>query len=67
MFSKYEDIDYSSTQQLTYLQAVIKEGLRTFSNGHPLPRVSPGRIIDGVWVPSGVRPPSFILFKHVLM
>ncbi|KAF2823676.1 putative cytochrome P450 [Ophiobolus disseminans] len=51
-YSSYEDIDYSSTQKLPYLQAVVKEGLRTFSNGHPLPRVCPGRKIDGHWVPA---------------
>jgi hypothetical protein len=43
-----------SIQKLPYLQAVIKEGLRTFSNGHPLPRICPGRRIDGIWVPAGV-------------
>ncbi|KAF2796776.1 putative cytochrome P450 [Melanomma pulvis-pyrius CBS 109.77] len=54
-FSKYSDIDFMSIQKLPYLQAVIKEGLRTFSNGHPLPRVCPGRRIDGVWVPAGTE------------
>lgn len=53
-YPSYEGIDYGSTQQLPYLQAVMKEGLRTFSNGHPLPRICPGREIDGVWVPAGV-------------
>ena len=54
-YAHYEGIDYTSTQRLPYLQAVMKEGLRTSSNGHPLPRVCPGRMIDGYWIPAGVR------------
>lgn len=53
-YSSYESINYGSTQQLPYLQAAIREGLRTFSNDHPLPRFCPGRMIDGHWVATGV-------------
>jgi cytochrome P450 len=59
-YRSYKSINYTSTQQLPYLQAVIKEGLRTFSNGHPLPRVCPGRMIDGQWIPAGVCTPSML-------
>jgi cytochrome P450 len=41
--------------QLPYLQAVISEGLRVYQPGSQgFPRLSPGAMIDGHWVPKGV-------------
>ena len=49
------EIDASSAQQLLYLQAVINEGLRIYPPGSQgFPRLSPGQVIDGHWVPKGV-------------
>lgn len=54
-FKSREDINSESTHKLTYLNAVIEEGLRLFP---PLPnnwpRMSPGAEIDGHYVPAGV-------------
>ncbi|KAL9046402.1 MAG: hypothetical protein Q9214_000754 [Letrouitia sp. 1 TL-2023] len=58
-FSVETEINVNSTMGLPYLAAVINETLRIH---HPtpgtLPRVVPpgGRMIDGHWVPGGVRP-----------
>jgi cytochrome P450 len=52
----YDEIDATSTQQLPYLQAVINEGLRIYPPGSQgFPRLSPGKTVDGYWVPKGVR------------
>lgn len=53
-FKNYEDIKYSSAQRLPYLNAVIREGLRIFPPGHGMPRISPGAMVSGFWVPKGV-------------
>ena len=55
-FDKYGDIVSSRALQLPYLQAVISEGLRIYPpSPQGLPRTSPGAVVDGVWVPPGVR------------
>ncbi len=54
-FTSYEDINVASASRLSYLQAVISEGLRIYPPGSQgFPRVSPGLEIDGRWVPKGV-------------
>jgi cytochrome P450 len=59
-FSKEEEISIESTKQLKYLQAVIDESLRIFPPvGFGLPRVCPGAIIGGVYVPKGVSTAPF--------
>ena len=54
-YDSYQEIDSVSAQHLPYLQAVINEGLETFPPGSQgFPRLSPGRYVDGYWVPPGV-------------
>jgi cytochrome P450 len=53
-FTCYTDIKYSSAQRLPYLNGVIREGLRIFPPGHGMPRLSPGAMVSGFWVPKGV-------------
>lgn len=54
-FGNYHDITATTTLQLPYLQAVIKEGLRIYPPGSQgFPRISPGASVDGRWVPPGV-------------
>ena len=62
-FTSQEQIEISVLQTLPYLTAVIEEGLRIFPpTAFGLPRLSPGAIIDGNFVPNGVRPK--ILLTH---
>ena len=62
-----EEIDVSSALQLTYLQAVIKEGMRIFpASSQGVPRTSPGITVDGFWVPSGVSHPKTHLNRNTL-
>lgn len=62
-FHRESDIDHEATKQLPYLHAVIEEGLRLFPPAaFGLPRISPGAVIDGVFVPKGV---SFLLLLHI--
>ncbi|KAF9634223.1 Cytochrome P450 [Lasiodiplodia theobromae] len=50
------DIDALTAQQLPYLMAVIAEGLRLYPPGSQgFPRISPGAVVDGVWVPRGAE------------
>lgn len=56
-FDAYEQIDISSTAQLSYLNAVLQETLRIYPPvAVTLPRVVPvnGTVIDGDFVPAGV-------------
>lgn len=58
-YSNYDEIDSTSSLQLPYLQAVVNEGLRMFPPGSQgFPRISPGAIVDGVYVPAGVSIPN---------
>lgn len=55
-FSSYDEINATAAKQLTYLQAVISEGLRMYAPGSQgFPRVSPGMNVGDVYVPAGVR------------
>jgi len=54
-FQSYHDITPEALAPLKYLQACIHETMRvhlTASTG--LPRISPGAMVDGVYVPRGV-------------
>ena len=54
-FHAYGDINATAAQKLPYLQAVISEGLRIHPPGsHGFPRLSPGAVVDGHWIPKGV-------------
>ena len=51
----YHDITPSTLASLPFLHACLKESLRLLSsNNTGLPRISPGAIIDGHYVPKGV-------------
>jgi cytochrome P450 len=55
-YNSYDEIDATSAQQLPYMQAVVSEGLRIYPPGSQgFPRISPGAVIDGVYIPAGVR------------
>ncbi|KAI4861117.1 putative cytochrome P450 [Hypoxylon rubiginosum] len=55
-YKSYDEIDSISALQLSYLQAVINEALRIHPSGaHGFPRISPGGIVDGHWVPAGAE------------
>ncbi|EKG12700.1 Cytochrome P450 [Macrophomina phaseolina MS6] len=55
-YSSAGEIDALTSQQLPYLQAVIAEGLRMYPPGSQgFPRISPGAVVDGVWVPAGAE------------
>lgn len=55
-FYLYEEITYESIQNLPWLNAVINEALRYATNGTSgLPRTSPGAVVDGHYIPRGVR------------
>lgn len=54
-YGTYGEIDAASVLQLSYLQAVLNEALRIHPSGaHGFPRISPGAVVDGHWVPAGV-------------
>lgn len=54
-YSSESEIDAASARQLPYLQAVINEGLRIYPPGSQgFPRLSPGQLVDGHWIPRGV-------------
>nr|A0A2Z6FZ20.1 RecName: Full=Cytochrome P450 monooxygenase btcC; AltName: Full=Betaestacins biosynthesis cluster protein C [Neocamarosporium betae]BBE36500.1 putative cytochrome P450 [Neocamarosporium betae] len=66
-FSQSGEIDIESTKQLKYLQAVIDESLRIFPPvGFGLPRVCPGAMIGGVYVPKGtvVQAPDILMVRN---
>ena len=54
-FASFDEITATRALQLSYLQAVIAEGLRIFPPGSQgFPRTCPGANIDGIWIPQGV-------------
>ncbi|KAK5046900.1 hypothetical protein LTR84_007254 [Exophiala bonariae] len=53
-FSTLDEISGRATEQLPYLKAVIDEGLRLYpAIAAGLPRVSPGEVVDGHFIPKG--------------
>lgn len=55
-FENYEDITSGALASLPYMHACLEESLRLLpSNNTGLPRLSPGAIVDGHYVPKGVR------------
>lgn len=58
-FESYHDITPSATASLPFLHACLEESQRLLpSNNTGWPRLSPGAIIDGHYVPKGVSSPS---------
>ena len=58
-FENYSDITPSTLASLPFLHACFEESLRLLpSNNTGLPRISPGAMIDGRYVPKGVSIPS---------
>ncbi|MCJ1386720.1 hypothetical protein MMC17_009846 [Xylographa soralifera] len=54
-FESYHDITPSALASLLFLHACLEESLRMLSsNNTGLPRLSPGAVIDGHYVPKGV-------------
>ena len=54
-FPDYDAINTESTGNLKYLQACAQESLRLHQETvDGLPRVSPGAVVDGIYVPQGV-------------
>lgn len=56
-FTTEEEITLDTTARLTYLRAVIDEGMRLYPpSPSTLPRFVPGKgeVIDGKWVPGGI-------------
>ena len=63
-FKTYDDITSVAAGRLPFLHACLEESLRMFnSNSTGLPRVSPGAMVDGHFVPKGVRFPIFRILR----
>lgn len=55
-FQDYDDITHDSLVDLKFLHACIQETLRVHVTAITgLPRISPGAVVDGIYVPKGVR------------
>jgi cytochrome P450 len=55
-YTSFEEIDAHSALQLPYLRAIIDEALRIHPSGaQGFPRISPGVVIDGHYIPAGVE------------
>lgn len=56
-FANYDAINMETIASLKYLQACVQESLRLHQDTvDGLPRVSPGAIVDGEYIPRGVSP-----------
>ncbi|KAI1292916.1 cytochrome P450 [Xylaria venustula] len=54
-FQAYDIINADALVELKYLHAVISETMRVhISNGTGMPRISPGAVVDGVYIPKGI-------------
>ena len=63
-FEDYHEITPSALASLPFLHACLEESLRLLpSNNTGLPRLSPGAVIDGHYVPKGVSLPPPLLFQ----
>lgn len=61
-FTHYEDIVPEALATLPYLNACLEESLRLFpGNNNGLPRVSPGAVVDGNYIPKGVSKTLYFL------
>ena len=70
-FSSYEEIDAERLRTLPWLNACLQETLRLSSAAthHSLPRISPGAMVDGKYIPEGVRYShltSILIYYHPL-
>jgi cytochrome P450 len=64
-FQRYEDITPDALLGLPYLYACLEESLRILpTNNTGLPRYSPGAVVDGQYIPKGVRTPHVVIYKH---
>ena len=66
-FENYHDIAPNALASLQYLHACLEESQRLLpSNNTGLPRLSPGALIDGHYIPKGVWSPSRspVLFRQ---
>ncbi|KAI0471291.1 isotrichodermin C-15 hydroxylase [Xylaria cf. heliscus] len=55
-FASYSEITPDALVSLRYLHACIQETFRMFDTGpNGLPRISPGAVVDGVYIPKGVE------------
>lgn len=55
-FESYDHINVQSTAKFQYLTACLEEILRIIAtNATGLPRYSPGAVVDGHYIPKGVR------------
>lgn len=58
----YHDIKPSALASLPFLHACLEESIRLLpGNNTGLPRLSPGTVVDGHYVPKGVSPPPLPL------
>ncbi|KAG4286127.1 hypothetical protein FPRO06_07387 [Fusarium proliferatum] len=63
-FQSEAEITGDATAELKYLHAVIEEGLRIFPPApFGLPRISPGAVVDGHYIPSGVVPQAAVYLR----
>ncbi|KAI0101914.1 isotrichodermin C-15 hydroxylase [Nemania sp. FL0031] len=54
-FQAYNSISADALGELKYLHAVVSETMRIHSaNATGLPRISPGAVVDGVYIPKGI-------------
>ncbi|KAI0968452.1 isotrichodermin C-15 hydroxylase [Xylaria arbuscula] len=54
-FQAYDRINADALVELKYLHAVVSETMRVhINNGTGLPRISPGAVVDGVYIPKGI-------------
>ncbi|KAH6664822.1 cytochrome P450 [Halenospora varia] len=55
-FESYEDITTGKLREMEYLNACLEESLRLLpSNNTGLPRLSPGKMVDGSYIPKGTH------------
>ena len=60
-FESYQDVSPSAVALLPFLHACLEESLRLLpGNNTGLPRLSPGAVIDGHYIPKGVSFPSHL-------
>jgi hypothetical protein len=64
-FSNYEDIVPGALAPLPFLHACVEETLRMLPNNNTgLPRISPGALVDGQFIPKGVSV-SALYLEHI--